>query len=224
MGAKEIETFETLKKCLLNPPVLVHYDPDCDHELHTDASNVGIGAVLMQVTLENEKRTLHPVAYISRSLSKAEINYSTVEKECLAIRWAIEKFRQYIFGRKFKVVSDHHSLCWLLRTNHSNPRLCRWSLFFQEYDFTIEHKSGCLHQAPDCLSRHPVSPEPNNDDLFVFEICDIGIEQLRDTFCSKIISRLKSSKKSEKRLAKKFTLIDNVLHRTQTGSDYSEVS
>src|SRR5690606_5336831 len=87
--------FEDLKKCLSTPPVLAHYNPQAAVELHTDASSYGLGAVLLQ-ECSNAKR---PIAYASRSLTGAERNYSTTERECLAIVWALNKFRPYVFGK-----------------------------------------------------------------------------------------------------------------------------
>src|SRR5207253_1272706 len=96
---------------------------------------------------------LKPVAYVSRKLTPAEINYSTIERELLGIVWGVTQFRHFLFGRRFQLKTDHKPLQWL--KNHSSPtsRLTRWALVLQEYDFEIQHCPGKTNSVADALSR-----------------------------------------------------------------------
>ncbi|UYV79839.1 K02A2.6-like, partial [Cordylochernes scorpioides] len=152
-GKEQELSFNSLKNKLISPEVLTHYDPNKPIGLHTDASDQGLGAVLVHL---NENTKERPISYASRTLQKAETNYSTTEKECLAIIWAIKKFRPYLYGRKFTIYTDHHSLCWMAKMKNPAGRLARWSLELQEYDFAIKYKSGKTHLDADGLSRCPI--------------------------------------------------------------------
>ena len=101
-----------------------------------------MGAILSQ--LDNEEQE-HPVAFASRKLQPREMKLSTTEKECLAIVWAVETFRYYLFGRKFELQADHNPLVWLNQVKNKNRKLLRWSLTLQEYDIELEHKCGEKH-------------------------------------------------------------------------------
>ena len=126
--------------------------PDFTREfyLQTDASDHGVGAVLSQF---DEEGTDHPVAYFSRKLLPREQKYSTVEKECLAIRLATQAFRVYLLGRPFTIQTDHRALKWMDRLKETNSRLTRWSLALQEFQFKVEHRSGNKNANADALSR-----------------------------------------------------------------------
>ncbi len=89
----------------------------------------GMGAILSQLDENNEE---HPIAFASRKLQPRELKLATVEKECLAIVWAVETFRYYLFGRKFKLQTDHNPLVWLNQVKNKNRELLRWSLTLQE--------------------------------------------------------------------------------------------
>ena len=142
--------FKTLKRMLCSCPILKSPDFEKEFILQTDASDRGVGAVLSQLG-DDEKD--HPVAYFSRKLLPRETRYSTIEKECLAIKLGIQAFSTYLLGRKFKVQTDHRSLKWLSQLKESNSRLTRWSLFLQTYDFSISHRSGKKNANADTLSR-----------------------------------------------------------------------
>ncbi|XP_077962421.1 uncharacterized protein LOC144410313 isoform X1 [Gasterosteus aculeatus] len=144
--------FECLRQALCTKPVLVTPAFSLPFLVHTDASEVGLGAVLSQVRDGEE----HPVMYISRKFLPNERAYSTVEKEALAIKWALDKLRYYLLGRSFTLVTDHAPLKWMAQAKDSNARVTRWFLTLQDYKFTVEHRPGKEHANADALSRRDV--------------------------------------------------------------------
>ena len=141
--------FEKLKFLLCSAPVLQAPNFEKQFILQTDASERGVGAVLNQLDGSGAD---HPVAYFSRKLLPREEKYSTVEKECLAIKLGIQAFRIYLLGRPFTVQMDHRALQWLDRVKESNARLTRWSLSFQPYQFELAYRPGNQNGNADGLS------------------------------------------------------------------------
>lgn len=140
-----IEAFKRLKLLISNDPILRSPDFKKKFVLTTDASNVALGAVLSQDG--------HPISYISRTLNDHETNYSTIEKELLAIVWATKTFRHYLLGRHFEIASDHQPLCWLHKMKEPNAKLTRWKFRLAEYDFDIKYVKGKENHVADALSR-----------------------------------------------------------------------
>lgn len=97
--------------------------------------------------------TAHTIAYASRRLNSVESHYTTSEKELLATVWATKYFWPYLYGRWFKIVSDHKLLVWIMNVKDPGSRLMRWRIQLAEYDFEIVHKSGSLNTNADALSR-----------------------------------------------------------------------
>jgi hypothetical protein len=121
--------------------------------LSTDASDYAISAILRQ--LHNGKE--RPISFASRMLNTAERNYRTTQ-ELLAVAFRSQIHRCFLNGRKFKIITDHAALKWLITVkNHQCARLTRWVLKLTEYEFEIEHKAGMTHVNADSLSRHIVS-------------------------------------------------------------------
>ena len=124
-----------------------------------DASGIALGIVLTQ---PGEGGIDHPIAYSSRKLSTVEKNYTTTEREGLAMVYALQKFRHYLLGASFKMFTDHSALKYLVNKPVLGGRICRWLLLFQEYDFEIIVKPGRLNVGPDHLSWIDSGEEPSN--------------------------------------------------------------
>ena len=147
------ESFEFLKNSLTNPPILSFPDFTAPFQLYVDASGYALGMVLSQKQDGLER----VIAYGWRALNSAEQNYSTTEQEALAVVEGIKHFEPYIYGRKFTIYTDHHSLKWLMTLKEPRGRLCRWALRIQQYDFDVQHRPGRVHSNADALSRLPYS-------------------------------------------------------------------
>ncbi|GJT09998.1 reverse transcriptase domain-containing protein [Tanacetum coccineum] len=144
-----IDAFETLKKKLTEAPILVVPDWNLPFELMCDATDFAIGAVLGQ------RKTKHfqPIHYASKTMTEAQIHYTTTEKEMLAVVYAFEKFRPYLVLSKSIVYTDHSALKYLLSKQDAKPRLLRWVLLLQKFDIIIRDKKGTENLAADHLSR-----------------------------------------------------------------------
>lgn len=144
------KSFLDLKTCLIKAPVLACPNFDLPFEVHTDASDYGVGAMLSQVVDGVE----HPVAFMSKSLSGAERNYSVTEREALAVLTALEHWRCYLEnGRPFTVYTDHSALKWFLSLSNPTGRLARWGVRLSAFDLVIKHRKGKDNIIPDSLSR-----------------------------------------------------------------------
>ncbi len=143
--------FDQLKHRLTSPPILAFPSFDRCFRVDTDASDNGTGAVLSQLH-DGQERV---IAYASRVLTKSEKKWPTSEKEALALVWATEQFRPYLYGRKFTLLSDHQPLQWLKGLKNPSPRLARWAIALQEYDCEIQYRPGKSHANADAMSRIP---------------------------------------------------------------------
>jgi len=142
--------FETIKAILSDQPVVALPDFTRSFTVRTDASSTGIAGVLMQ---PDDQGHMHPVMYASRKMLDRETRYSAIERECLAIVWAIDKYSRYLFGRHFFIETDHRPLTYLQRSKTSNSRLMRWALALQEFQFSVIPISGVDNVEADILSR-----------------------------------------------------------------------
>ncbi|GJS37175.1 reverse transcriptase domain-containing protein [Tanacetum coccineum] len=144
-----IQAFQTLKKKLTEAPILIAPNWDQPFEIMCDASDYAIGAVLGQ-RIEKHFRPIH---YASKTMTEAESNYTTTEKEMLAVVYAFEKFRSYLIMNKSIVYTDHSALKYLFNKKDAKARLLRWVLLLQEFDFKVIDTKGAENYAADHLSR-----------------------------------------------------------------------
>jgi transposase InsO family protein len=155
-GQEQQTAFEKLKSLLTSASVMAFYNPNAETTIAVDASPFGLGAILSQKQSDGHFK---PVAYASRTLNPTERRYSQIERECLAVTWGIEKFRTYVYGLTFKVITDHKPLINIFKPTHMPPaRLERMLLRLQSYKFTVEFQSGALNPA-DILSRSTFKQE-----------------------------------------------------------------
>ena len=151
------KAFRDVKTCIAWDQVLTHYDPAMPLKLACDASAYGLGVVLSHVLPSGEEK---PIAFASRSLSKAEKNYSQIDKEALSIVWGVQKFRNYAWGRHFTIVTDHQPLTSIFHPKKGIPvmtaaRLQRFALLLSAHNYSIEYHSTTKHGNADGLSRLP---------------------------------------------------------------------
>ena len=150
--------FQQLKQKLASTDVLVHYDTNLPLKLACDASAYGVGAVISHVFPNGDER---PIAYASRTLTTSEKNYAQIEKEALSLVFGVKKFHQFLYGRKFILVTDHKPLTTVLNPKKGLPtlaaaRMQRWAMLLSAYQYSIEFRSTSEHANADGFSRLPM--------------------------------------------------------------------
>lgn len=164
-------TFDKVKSMLANAVCLAHYDLDKELKVYCDASSVGLGACMVHVDESGER----PIAFASRTLTEAEKKYAQVEREALAIVFAVKRWHQYLCGRIFTLATDHKPLCHVFGPHTQIPsvaaaRLQRWALILSMYRYRIEHLRGTENVTADALSR---LPGPDTSDPAVHMLGDV---------------------------------------------------
>lgn len=168
------EARDYIVKHLSTAPTLTLFQEDAPIELYTDASSIGYGAVLVQTFAGRQ----HPVAYMSQRTTDAESRYHSYELETLAVVRAIKHFRHYLYGRKFKVITDCNALKASKNKKDLLPRIHRWWAFLQNYEFEVEYRKGERLQHADFFSRNPCSEMSVN--VMTRDMEWLQIEQHRD--------------------------------------------
>ncbi|CAB0017172.1 unnamed protein product [Nesidiocoris tenuis] len=159
-------TFSEIKNILSSDNTLVHYDPEKPLVLAADASETGVGAVLLHRYPNNDEK---PIAYASRIYTASERNYASIDREALAIVFGIQKFSSYLLGKKFVLKSDHKPLIYLFGEDKQLPkvaanRLSRWAMFLSSFNYSMEFINGKDNVLADTLSRLPLSKEPKRSE------------------------------------------------------------
>ena len=165
------KAYEKCKQMLTSETLLVHYDPKLKLKLDCDASSYGVGAVISHVFDNGDEK---PIAYASRTLGPSERNYAQIEREALSLVFGVKKFHDFLYGRKFTLVTDHKPLLAILVPKSGVPtiaaaRMQRWALILQAYDYEIQYRNTAKHANCDALSRLP-SPSTQEVDNKVYSV------------------------------------------------------
>lgn len=164
----DVEIISKIKNCLAQDCLLSIYNPDLPVRLLVDASNIAVAGILEQ----QEESGWRAVSYFGQKLNKHEKNYTVSEKECLAVILAVQKYKHFLEGRSFVIVSDHHALCSLAKTSYKVERLNRWATLLSQFDYKIIYSKGLYHPA-DCFTRavewdHRKTEILDDEDLICF--------------------------------------------------------
>lgn len=218
-GQEEDNAFRTIKSKLVERPILALYNPMYLTEVHCDASKLGVGGILLQKP--DDKSPLRPVAYYSKQTTKEEEHLHSYELETLAVVQSLKKFRTYLIGITFKVFTDCNALRTTLTKRDLVPRIARWWLLLQEYNFNIEYRPGESMRHVDALSRNPVPDSDHNepDDMRAFEIMNVTTAdwlqsvQMSDPKLKLVKTMLQTESKEIKDIINNYKIKDDKLYR-----------
>ncbi|KAL0894096.1 hypothetical protein ABMA27_014141 [Loxostege sticticalis] len=215
-GNEQDQAFSKLKEILTTRPVLAIYNPEFDTELHTDASATGLGGILLQRSSKDSP--LRPVAYFSRQTTAEEQRFHSYELETLAVVSSLNRFRVYLLGIDFKIVTDCNALRTTLTKRDLIPRIARWWLLVQEFSFTVEYKPGSQMAHADALSRNSV-PE-QEEHLSIMQIGEVNwlqSVQMSDPRLCHIKAVLDTKSQEAKDIRVNYELKDGKIYRKVNG-------
>ncbi|KAI5753968.1 hypothetical protein M8J77_004729 [Diaphorina citri] len=228
--------FNKIKETFQNLEPLHRPDYNLTFILQTDASDIGISATLYQEDAEGKRRI---ISNASSKLNPTEKRYHINEKECLAVVWAVKKYRGYLDGKKFILRTDSKAVTWLEKFKDSKSKLVRWALLLQEFSFEIQHVKGTENELPDAMSRQPLDtpvgkdaenwsrmlcPELSQDgSIHVNAVVEIDLlqqikaEQREDSYCKNIVKHLEENKDYK---SNKYKLDDLLYIRNGPDTDF----
>jgi len=207
--SNEMQAFQHLKHALSDKPVLRLYKQGAETELHTDASKFGYGAILLQ--RDQTDNNFHPIYYASGKTTLAEEKYASYELEVLAIIKALKKFRVYLLGNPFKIVTDYRAFTLTMKKKDLCVRVARWALALEEYQYEIQHRSGKSMKHVDALSRHPLPEVLLINESYDSLIARFERAQNKDKDLQEIIKLAAHDK------ADGYVMKNNLLHRDNGG-------
>ncbi|GFT41608.1 retrovirus-related Pol polyprotein from transposon opus [Trichonephila clavipes] len=213
-------TFETLKTAIATAPILAYFKQGLPTFLETDASYSGLGAVLSQD--QNGKRRV--IEYASRTLKDAETRYHSNELECTAVHWALtEKFRLYLLGHKFQLITDNYTTAYVVAKSAVNRKFARYLVDLAQFDFTTVHRPGKQNVIADHLSRFPTPSVCLT--LTASHQSEICTKQKQDDFCQYFFRLLKEQNpnKKTKSIISNYNIDNNTLVRVKEKSKYFAV-
>ena len=198
-----LDAYQLAKDQIVSAQVLTHYNPALPICMAADASAYGIGSVISHRLPDGSE---HPISFASRTLTPSERNYSQLEKEALSLIFGVKKFHQYLYGRKFSLITDHKPLTAIFGSKKGIPtpaaaRLQRWAMLLSAYDYDIQYRPTLAHSNADGLSRLPMpklGPDPGGEAVSLFNVSqvqslpvqDIQGATKRDPVTSKILDVL----------------------------------
>jgi len=216
-GKPQQEAFERLKQALATAPCLIQPNFEKPFELHTDASGTAIGACLMQLDKVGE---LHPVAYFSRKLRDAETRYPTIDLEALAVVESTRHYHPYLYGRRFRIFTDHRPLVSVFRKPTASVRMTRWAHELTFYDFELLYKPGRVHHVPDLLSRQIAAIADLDSPLLQPDL--VERHQRDDPLWQQLIEYLEEGRLPPRRIPlplDQFELRDRVLYHVKSNNE-----